>query len=775
MSPWQRSGGLLRLAARIATGSLARRRRCSLPERLGAFPRRLPLESGVRINWNDRQIPFVEAASEADLAVALGALQGHLRLAQIEIMRLIAYGRLSEVLGSAAVDLDHTLRIVDFPRAAPRLEAQLPEATRRWLESYVAGLNSAIEQARELPEEFRLFGVRPEPWRVEQVLAISRLAALDFSWRVWRRLLPLRERSDWSDLWQRMATAEAAPVPSLAGGSGVERAIDQLWAGLGRSGSNAAAISAARSATGGALLTSDPHLSIMAPNTWLAVGLAAPSFRIVGLMIPGLPVMALGRNEHIAWSGTSLHAASSDLFDVTDLPADAIAERSERIGVRWGADQERRVRESEHGPIVSDAPLLTGRRKRGRGRAAADSPRDLALTWIGHQDSDEVSAMLGMMRARNWAEFTEAIDGFAAPAQNLVFADAEGRVGQAMAAHLPRRPPGRPDDLVLPPDALSNWRERVRARDLPRRFEPEAGFVASANNRPIDDPPVPVGFFFSPDERVRRLSEALAARGDLQLADLRHLHRDVAMPSAPAIRDLLLLALEAGGAGTPDGRSGELVRCLREWNGLHSADSRGALAFELFLYHFLHSLHGEDGMALYRGSLQPWELLREDVSTLPEERIGQAARRAAARAARTFARHGNWGDLHRLVLSHPLSALPLVGRRYRFCDRPVGGSNETLMKTAHGLSSGRHRVGFGANARFLADLGQPDENYVVLLGGQDGWLGSTTFDDQLPAWERGEYARLPLTRECVRAEFRHEMQIEPEAPTPASAKDGPDA
>ncbi|MEX2630847.1 MAG: penicillin acylase family protein [Tistlia sp.] len=762
MTHWQNAYGLLRLATRIALGTLAGRRTVSLPERLSAFPRRLPLEAAVRINWSDQQIPFVEAASARDAAVALGAVHAHLRLAQMEIMRLIAYGRLSELLGPASVDLDHTLRIVDFPRAVPQLLPRLPEETRDWLDGFVAGVNRTIEQAPSLPEEFRLFGVEPEPWRVEHVLALGRLAALDFSWRVWHRLLPLRERSDWSALWERMAVEEHAPVPSLAGATGPAEALERLWGSLGRVGSNAAAVSAKRSGTGGALLTSDPHLSIMAPNNWLALGLAWPGHRVVGLAIPGLPVVALGRNEHIAWSGTSLHAASSDLFDVTDQPEGTVWTRRERIRVRWGRDRLCDLRETEHGPIVTDAPLLGARNRRG---AVA---RDLALTWIGHGGSDEVTAMLGMMQARDWQEFTTAIEGFAAPAQNLIFADAEGRVGQAMAAHLPRRPAGRPNDLVLPADALGNWASTVTARDLPRRFEPDAGFVASANDRPLDTLPVPVGFFFSPDERVQRLRAALEARRDVQLADLRHLHRDVAMPSAPAIRDLLVAAIEAG-AATGRARHRDLLRALRDWNGHHAADSAGALAFELLLHDFLHQLHGKDGMALYRGSLQPWDLLREDMATLPPPRIAEAARRAMRRAARTFARHRNWGDLHRLVLAHPLSALPVIGRRYRFCDLPVGGSNETLMKTAHGLSSKRHRVGFGANARFLADLGQPDETYVVLLGGQDGWLGSTTFADQLALWQRGDYCRLPLTRPCVRAEYRHEMLLEP------SGRSRPDA
>lgn len=752
MTRWRKTYGLVRLASRLAASSLIHPRRTqSVAERLAAFPRALPLRASVHVAWNDHQIPYIEADNDTDLAVALGAVHAHLRLAQIEIMRRIAYGRLSEAAGAVAFELDQMLRIVDFPRAVPETLAQLPTTTRTWLEGFVDGINATIRQAPARPEEVVLFGLDPKPWTVADVLAVGQLAAIDFSWRVWHRLLGLRDRPDWTHLWRRIVDAEAAPVPSLAGSGAAALTIDQFWGAFGRIGSNAAAVSAARSATGGALLSSDPHLSIMAPNSWLVAGMASPSFNIVGLMIPGLPVIALGRNQRIAWSGTSLHAASSDLFDVTDLAGAAVRERRETIHVRWSRPREIVVRETEHGPILTDSPLMKGR-----------GSRDLALKWIGHRPSDEISAMLAMMRAQSWEDFTRAIDGFAGPAQNLVFADTTGNVGQAMAAHLPRRPAATPDDLVLHPEAISNWDAVVTARDLPQRYAPDEGFVASANDRPVEETAVPVGFFFSPDERVTRLREALRANATVTLADLAALHRDVAMPSAPAMRDLLLAAHDrSDGEAAPDARA--LMDTLRQWDGVHTAQSRGALAFELFLFHFLHHLHGEDGMALYRGSLQPWDLLREDMSALPSARIATAAQTAAQAAGSTFAEHRCWGDLHRIKLAHPFASMPLLGRRYIFSDVPVGGSNETLMKTAHGLSAGPHSVGFGANARFLADLGAPDENYVVLLGGQDGWLGSTTFDDQFDLWQRGDYCRLPLRPETARAEFAHHLTVQPTA------------
>lgn len=185
MSRWQKSFNVGRLVARVlARAALATRRPSSVRERLAAFSgRRLPVGEQMDVWWSEQQIPFIEARSDDDLAVGVGAVQAHLRLGQMEVMRRLAYGRLSEVAGLVTVDLDHTLRILDFPRAVPAILATMPSDTRRWLQRFVDGVNATIDQTVEQPEELSLAGARAEPWSVEDVLAVGRLAAMDFSWR----------------------------------------------------------------------------------------------------------------------------------------------------------------------------------------------------------------------------------------------------------------------------------------------------------------------------------------------------------------------------------------------------------------------------------------------------------------------------------------------------------------------------------------------------------------------------------------------------------------
>jgi hypothetical protein len=423
--------GIARLAVRLAWAGLRHRPRpVTIAQRLAALPCvGLPLGGPVEIRWNDHLVPFIAAESDRDLAVALGLVHAHLRLAQMELLRRIAQGRLAEILGPVAVPFDHGLRLLDPARAVPAIEAALPDDTRDWVAGFVAGINHHLASAAEKPFEFRLLGIEPEPWTITDVLGIARLAAADVNWLLWMRLMRLPRCSDWPDIWARLIEDGTAPLPSLASGRDITAdAFTRLVLGLGRAGSNALAVSGQRSATGQPWLAGDPHLSLSLPSVWLQAAYRSPSYHAAGLMIPSIPIMAIGRNPWIAWGGTNLHAASSELFDVSELPASEIAERPVRIAVRWSRPRDIVLRDTAHGPIISDAPLFGG----GDGRA-------LALSWVGHRPSDEMSALLAINRARDWNEFRAAAEGFAVPGQNLVYADRDGRLGNVRAAWLPRR------------------------------------------------------------------------------------------------------------------------------------------------------------------------------------------------------------------------------------------------------------------------------------------------------------------------------------------------
>ncbi len=665
------------------------------------------------------------------MAVGLGVVHAHLRLAQMEFLRRLAQGRIAEAVGPVAIALDHTLRLIDFGRAVPAILAALPAPTRQWLDGYVAGINYSLG-AMPPPLELRLLGIGAEPWTIEDVLGLGRLVAADVNWLVWLRLLRLRRCSDWGQIWARLIAEGADPE---AAGEPAARFL----LGIAGGASNAVAIAGGSSATGMPWLAGDPHLALGLPNIWLAAAYRSPSYNLAGLMIAGIPAMVIGRNRWIAWGGTNLHAASSELFDVGELTGSAIRERRVRIRVRWSRPRDIVLRDTDYGPIISDAPLLAGL-----------CERPVALKWVGHEASDEISALLALNRARDWQSFRQAAAGLAVPGQMLVYADRDGHVGRLAAASLPRRGPAAPAALISPRAGAKAWRQRVAAAELPAEFDPPRGFVVSANERPPAGA-TPIGWFFSPPDRALRLAELLGRAAPIGAEALRLLQQDVLSQAALALRDRLLAGMPASPLGT----------ALARWDGRYETASEGALAFELLLRHLVAAAIPPARRRAYAATWNARRLFMRELAALAPETLAPRLAAAAKAAAPLFRRYRCWGGVHRLQLSHPFAALPGIRRRWRFVDWPWPGGDDTVFKTSHGLVGGPHAAGYGSNARYIFDLSDPDANDIVLLGGQDGVPGSAAFLDQAALFRDGRAVRVPLTAAAAHARFPHRTRLEP--------------
>jgi len=726
-------------------------------QRLAMFPTEgLPLKAPVTIHWDKHQIPFIEAQNDADLAFTLGLVHAHLRLGQMELMRRIAAGRISEMAGPLTTEVDHSLRILNYAAAAEASEKAMPAETKAWVTAFVAGINHYQKTAKTLPAEYRILGLEREPWTVRDVLTVGRLASTDVNWLVWFSTLKLRKRKDWPQLWARLVKSGGDSMASFRP-TGKQAALDEILRGMSRSGSNSLAVAGSRTKSGAALMANDPHLGLMLPNLWLIAGIKSPSMHAVGLMVPGIPFVALGRNARIAWGGTNMRAASSDLYDASKFKPGEIVQRTETIRVRWWRSERVTVRTTPVGPIITDAPLVDG---------GGSTP--LALRWVGHDASDEVTAFLKVQRAGNWQQFRAAFKTFAVSAQNMLYADVDGNIGQLMAIRLPVRRAKTPRDIVLDPtNPRDAWHGFLGVLDLPSSFNPKAGFLASANNKPAAAA-VPIGYFFSTDDRVLRMAALMKGRGKIDIAALKDVQRDVYLISAVRLRDLIAAKVDA--LGIAKGLAPAEVKLLkqfRDWDGHYRTGSRGAVAFEL-VHHYLAGalrkrLYEPEVARVLGGQSRNKALLAQDIERVEAKGLTADLKAALTAAAARFDTYKDWGAFHRLVVNHPLARLPVIGGRYRFVDAPAEGSNDTLWKTAHSTTDERHPARFGSNARHISDLSDPDANWFTLLGGQDGWFNSANFTDQVPLWLSGGYVKVPFRIETVRKDFKLKTRLAPAA------------
>ena len=724
----------LSLFGRLAKDFFRKLECVNLSKRLAMLPTaEAPLTRPVSIWWDEHQVPFIEAESDEDLAVALGVVHAHLRLAQMEFMRRAARGRLSELVGRRALGIDRLVRTFDIARAVPRILAEMPETTLAWLQGFARGINHVLDHA-PIPRELVLLGVEKQHWTTADIVTLGRLISADVNWLVWMRIFRLRRRPDWPHLWRDFCSADILSTQS----DNSSNTSDLLAGNAIRTGSNSFAIAGFRSDNHSALIASDPHLSIMLPNSWLLAGMKSPSHHAAGMMIPGIPFLGIGRNPWIAWGGTSLHAASSDLVAVPE--GTKLHIREECVGVLRGPDVTFRIQESPWGPVISDLPAFSG-------------AGTVALRWMGHQPSDEFTAMLRLGGARNWTEFRQALAGYAIPGLEMVYAASSGDIGRVTAVKLPNRTNPLPPDILSPPD--NGWDEPATSGTLPSYFNPVHGFVASANARVPEHLPV-IGYHFSPPIRAQRLGNLLGGAAMFSIEDVKRFQADVHCTEALRERDMFCNWLDE------INEQHGIRDLLRNWDGNYDADSRAALALETLFACLARDLVPDHMRDAWEASWGTRSLIRRAIAKTPADPRNEALSRAAAAAAQAV-QSAVWGTRHRLILQHPLAMLPVIGRRYRILDFPASGSSETLLKTAHGLTPDRHRASYGSVSRHISDMADPDANYFALLGGQDGWIGSTTFADQVNLWRHSDYIRIPLQLETVRKTFQLRTRLRPAA------------
>lgn len=707
------------------------------------------LEQPVEIFWSKEQIPYIVAETDRDLAFTLGLVHQHLRGGQLAVMKRLSQGRLSEMAGPFTRDIDHALRILDFGYSTPTVVAAWPEETRSWMSAFVAGMNHYQDNAQKQPPEYGLLGIDPEPWTMEDLATIGRLAGSDVTWLAYASLLPLRERADWEEIWRRTLEAGGMPLGAVSENLSTEEATQRMVAfliGLSKSGSNSLVIAPERSASGSALIANDPHLGLNLPNLWLLAGIKSPSYHAVGLMVPGLPFVALGRSEALSWGGTNLRAASSNLYDVSGEPDGSIEVSEVEIGTRFWFDDSRQVRRSAFGPIISDSRYVP-----------AKEGEDIALRWVGHEPNDEISSFLAANRATTPEAFREAYRNYGVSAQNMLFAGRDGDIGQILAMQAPKRQSGLPRDIVLlSDDPTAAWDGFDNATTLPFVVNPQNGFLASANNKPQQTDRL-LGYFFSPDDRVARMADLVEKTPKLTIEDLKRLQQDVVSPVSQRLAQGL-----AGFATAAKAQPEAFVRRLADWDGSYTVESTGAPAFELLMTAVARALYADEEGKV-PGQKEQWSYLQgfllSDLEALPAAKRDRLMREAVTQAAESVEDFPTWGSLHNLRIGHILSQAPLIGSRFIVDRVPIGGSRETLWKTAHGLIDGPHDARYGAQSRHISDMGDPNANYFVLLGGQDGWLGSANYADQVPLWLEGRYLTLPLDPERARADFPHHQRL----------------
>lgn len=696
-----------------------------------------PIESTVDIYWHEKMIPFVDAKTDDDCAFAIGVIHAHLRLGQMELFKRMSAGRLSESGGPFVLpDLDHLIRLIDLQKSAELSLERLSNAERRWLQRYVDGINFFIDKMPNLPVTFQFMNFKPELWTLTDALRVGRLASADANWASLFSFLTLENEPGWAKIWSRYINEGENSLPSFNAKDSVS--FDQYLKTINRAGSNSFVLSKDKSESGGALMANDPHLGIFAPNLWLLMGYKSPSFHVIGYMLPSVPVVALGRNNDISWGGTYMRGVSTHLFEVDENETATV--RTEVISRRFWFNKKIIIRETTKGPLLTDHPFFKKNKKK------------IALQWTGQQGSNEFGAYFKANQASNFTDFRSSFEDYAVAGLNLTYADKEGNIALLPAIRQPLL--NDPEELTTLVKPLSSKViEYLDPMDLPYEFNPNQGFIVSTNNIPFQSSP-PIAFVSGLNDRFKRSNDLFRNKENLTIIDLMKAQNDVYSPDSHEFSSYLMKNF----FHDLDDPVKEILRPLLNWDGSYQTEQKEPLIYEFLTYEmanlfFTNEIKNKKLVQRLMNS-DDWRVFfKKDFQSLDRSAQYGLVTKASLKIKKIINKYDNWGSYHTQVIRSPLGLVPVLGKRFEFFEFPAAGSSSTLNKAAFTPGYKKARVTFGAQVRHISDMSDLDENYFVMLGGNDGWLSNPNLFDQVDLWSKGEYIKLPLGLETVKKVF----------------------
>ncbi|HYL07603.1 MAG TPA: penicillin acylase family protein [Candidatus Udaeobacter sp.] len=548
------------------------------------------LDQPVVVGFEANGVTHITAQTDHDLFLATGYVQARFRLFEMDLLRRQGEGRLSEVVGKAALDSDKFELQLGLQRTAQREWAEASVRVHDVLVAYSQGVNDRITEAEnqhQLDVLFTMLGYQPKPWTPVDTLVVKGdmtqtlnftdtplvMALLNKSLGTdltsqWFPTLPPNVQSPYDPGPYPPATTptQIAPVSALSDAANTAiadayRMLSALPAGLVATGgaSNNWAVAASRSASGGALLAGDPHLHLTLPAIWFQLTQDSPSYHTAGVAIPGTPGVLIGHNQHIAWSLTDAQNQQTFFYleqQDKSHPGQYFWKGSWQryqmvsydIPVLGGATQHIDVKLSVHGPVITE-----------RGQT-------MSVWWAGNIPSQDLDVLLGINQASSWNEFRDALRGWYSPTHNFVYADDQGNIGLISAGYFPIVAKGQPW-LPMPGTGEYDVVGTIPFDQIPQRYDPPDGVIWSANQRQVTAGyPYYIGTtsnFFDTGYRANEIHRVLSQPGKLSASDMQALQTDTRDFLAAEIVPVLLKSLD--GTHMTASQS-EAVSLLQSWD-----------------------------------------------------------------------------------------------------------------------------------------------------------------------------------------------------------------
>ena len=721
----------------------------------------------IEILFDDRMIPHVFAQNDHDVYYAQGYVTAMHRLWQMDFQTRFAAGRISEVVGAKAIEVDKYQRRMGMMYGAENsLEGMMADPqSREMLLAYTEGINDYIKSLdkRKLPVEYKLLNFKPEKWTpikcallLKQMSAVLAMGSDEFYMtNVLKKYGPGITKDLFPDYpfkedpiipvgtkWD----FDALPIPptpkSFTEMMTTDNATKQKVEGIG---SNNWAVSGIKTASGFPILANDPHLDLTLPSIWYQIQLHAPGINTYGVSLPGAPGVIIGFNQNIAWGVTNVAADVLDFYQIKfkddkhdrywyNNKWNATKPRYETIKIKGGKDIVDTVYYTHHGPIVYFQKPTYSR--------ANNVPTGHALRWIAHDKSNEMKTFYLMNRAKNYDDYRKALPYFTAPAQNFIFASADNDIAITPNGKFPLKWKNQGKFILDGTDPSNDWQGWIPASQNPTVKNPPRNFVSSANQSSTDPTyPYYINWEFAPYERGKRINDRLAAMKNVTADSMRNLQMDSYSIMAENLVPYILPLVNNANLNATQKESYNLIT---KWNKYFDAKSVAASVFDLWTKRLSTEIWDDDfgdkdTPMRFPSRDRTIELIQKDpnskwfdnVKTSKKETLADLVNASFKYACDSLERkYGpigedwQWGNFKNSNVPH-LAKIPGFGSKKML----IGGSKSTV----NALSETN-----GPSWRMVIELGKTPKGHGVYPGGQSGNPGSPFYDNMIDTWAEGK-------------------------------------
>jgi len=743
-------------------------------------------------------IPHIYAENEHDLYMAVGYAMAQDRLWQMDLLRRLTQGRLSEILGKGLVDADILFRSLRFTEKSRIVFASSDANIRSCVESFADGVNQYIQQAgNKLPPEFGILGYKPEPWLPEHSLNLIGYMAWDLStgWSNEVLLDQMRQKLGvelskymipdmdsvhktiiYHDFKLDKGTAEVLRKLSKTASIADDLGLDVFR------GSNNWAVSGKKSVTGKPLLANDMHLGLNIPGIWYQMHeVISGKLNVTGVVLPGQPMVIAGHNDSIAWGFTNVMTDDADFYQETINPQNPdqyrlngtwknILNVQEKIRIKGGDSVIHVNRFTHRGPIISEMKKVDN--------------KVLSMKWLGNEDSNEIRSVYLLNRASNWTDFRNALRTFISVNQNAVYADVHGNIGLQSTIGIPIREGDR--TLVYPGDTTRyDWKGLVPFDELPYTYNPECGYVASANCKTAPpDYPYYISDWYILPYRMDRIVEMLKEKEKLSAQDFERMQGDQKSKMAEKFTRYFLSHMSAKSEYSASEKTA--LELMKKWNYTLLKERPEALIFEKWYYLTGINLVKDQMDSLIFSEfvsdktffenfmenmlIVPSDAWADDINTKEVTEtfgdiIGLSFQQTVKELTSKFGgepTEWKWGNLHTITLAHPLSSVKILDRIFHLNRGPfpVGGSFHTVCPYEYPLNK-YSEVNNGASERHIFDASNWDRSLTVIPTGTSGIPASKHYCDQTESYVTNKYHSDYVTRAKVEGEALYKMKFTP--------------